>query len=75
MKKFLSFAASTLITASFLDGLYYSGIGKPVPWLRDTVMAVAGVTLYILLIISCKNRSPEKCGLTSGSQRTPGKND
>jgi len=27
MKKFLSFAASTLITASFLDGLYFSGIG------------------------------------------------
>ncbi len=54
MKKFLSFAASTLITASFLDGLYFSGIGRPVPWIRDTVMAAAGVACYIILIRSWK---------------------
>jgi hypothetical protein len=52
MKKFLSLAASTLITASFLDALYFSGIGRPVHWARDTIMAVAGVACYFLLIRS-----------------------
>jgi hypothetical protein len=54
MKKFLSLAASTLITASFLDGLFYSGIGKPVHWARDTIIAVAGVACYFLLIRNWK---------------------
>jgi hypothetical protein len=75
MKKFLSFAASALITASFLDALYFSGIGRPVPWVRDTVMAVAGVAFYILLIRSWKNCNPEISILTQNSESTPGKNE
>lgn len=52
MKKFLSIVASILLTAAFLDGLFYSGIGKPVHWVRDSVMAAVGVACYVLLIRS-----------------------
>ncbi|MBJ6749037.1 hypothetical protein [Geomonas anaerohicana] len=50
MKKLLSFAAVTLLTSALLDPLIQSGLDKPVPWLRDIGMFVAGAAcLYILV--------------------------
>jgi hypothetical protein len=60
MKKLLSFGASLLLTAPFLDALYNSGMGRPVPWVRDVIMAVSGVACYYFLF---RNRY--------GSQKPP----
>jgi hypothetical protein len=50
MKKFLSFAAVSLLTSAFLDPLIESGLDKPIPWLMDIGMALAGMAcLYILV--------------------------
>ncbi len=51
MKKLLSFGASLLPTASFLDAVFTSGMGRPIPWVRDTIMAASGVVCYYLLIM------------------------
>ncbi|HET6419852.1 MAG TPA: hypothetical protein VFG19_06840 [Geobacteraceae bacterium] len=52
MKKLFSFGASILVTASFLDALYFSEIGKPIHWTRDALLAATGVACYVLLIRS-----------------------
>lgn len=50
MKRFLSFAAVSLLTGALLDPMIQSGLDKPVPWLLDIGMFVAGaVCLYILV--------------------------
>jgi len=50
MKKLLSFGGSALMTSALLDPLICSGLDKPLPWLRDLVMAGAGVAcLYIMI--------------------------
>ncbi len=54
MKKFLSLASSILVTTSFLDALYFTEIGRPVHWVRDAILAAAGVTCYALLVRSWK---------------------
>jgi hypothetical protein len=50
MKKLISFTSAALLTASFLDAFYSWGVGRPVPWLRDTLMAAAGAVCYYLLV-------------------------
>jgi hypothetical protein len=50
MKKLLSFGAATLLTAAFLDFLFFWGIGGPVHWVRDLSMAGGGVVCYYLLL-------------------------
>lgn len=50
MKKLFSFAAVTLLTSALLDPIMYSMLDKPIPWLRDLGMAIAGsACLYILI--------------------------
>ncbi len=49
MKRLVSSGASLLLTASFLDALYNSGMGRPIPWTRDAVMAFSGVVCYYIL--------------------------
>ncbi|MBU5612200.1 hypothetical protein [Geomonas azotofigens] len=50
MKKLLSFAGVTLLTTALLDPLLQSTLDKPVPWLRDLGMFVAGaICLYLLV--------------------------
>ena len=49
MKKLLSYVGAALITAAFLDPILSSGLGRPLPWLRDLVMATGGVAcLYVM---------------------------
>ena len=49
MKKLLTYGGATLLTAALLDPLFYSGLGKPVPWLRDLLLAAGGVScLYMV---------------------------
>jgi hypothetical protein len=50
MKSLLYGGAVCFLCAAFLDPLYASGMGRPIPWLRDLVMAVLGVACYYLLI-------------------------
>lgn len=50
MKKFLSTAAVTLLTGAFLDPLIQSGLDKPVPWIRDIGMALAGAACFYILV-------------------------
>jgi len=50
MKKLLSWGAVGLITTALLDPLIYSMLDKPIPWLRDVLMAAAGVLCFYLLI-------------------------
>ena len=50
MKKLLSYGGAALITAACLDPVMYSGLGRPVPWLRDLAMAAGGVACLIILI-------------------------
>jgi hypothetical protein len=49
MKKLVSFGASLLLTASFLDAFFNSGMGRPIPWARDVIVAVLGVVCYYIL--------------------------
>jgi hypothetical protein len=50
IRKLLSFGGVTLLTTAFLEPLFFSGIGKPVPWLRDLLMAVGGVACLFVLV-------------------------
>ena len=50
MKKLLSYGGAALITAALLDPVFYSGLGKPIPWLRDIVMGAGGVACLYLLV-------------------------
>jgi len=38
MKTLLSYGGAVLITTALLDPMIASGLGKPIPWLRDTLM-------------------------------------
>ncbi|MBJ6802370.1 hypothetical protein [Geomonas propionica] len=50
MKKLLSFAGVSLLTTALLDPMLQSTLDKPVPWLRDIGMFLAGAfCLYILV--------------------------
>jgi len=50
IRRLLSFGAVTLLTTAFLDPLYASGIGRPVPWPRDLLMAAAGAACFVILV-------------------------
>ncbi|WP_298266414.1 hypothetical protein [Geobacter sp.] len=50
MKKLLSWGAVGLLTTALLDPLVYSMLEKPIPWLRDILMAAGGVGCFYLLI-------------------------
>ena len=50
MKKMLSWGGVGLLTTALLDPLVYSMLDKPIPWLRDLLMAAGGVAcLYIMI--------------------------
>jgi hypothetical protein len=49
MKRLVSLGASLFLTASFLDALYNSGMGRQIPWVRDLVLAVSAVVCYYIL--------------------------
>ena len=50
MKKLLTWGAVGLLTSALLDPLIYSMLDQPVPWVRDLLMAAAGVGCFYLLI-------------------------
>lgn len=50
MKKLLTWGGTSLLISAFLDPLIYSGMDKPVPWLRDLAMAAGGVLCLYLLV-------------------------
>jgi len=50
MKKLLSWGAVGLLTTALLDPLIYSMLDKPVPWLRDLLMASGGGVCFYLLV-------------------------
>lgn len=50
MKKLLSYGGAALVTTALLDPIIYSGLGRPIPWLRDILMGAAGAAcLYVLM--------------------------
>lgn len=50
MKKLLTWGGVTLLTTALLDPLVYSMLDKPIPWIRDVLMAVGGVACFYFLI-------------------------
>jgi hypothetical protein len=50
MKKLLSNGGALLLIAAFLDPVICSGLGKPVPWMRDVPMAAAGIACLYNLV-------------------------
>jgi uncharacterized membrane protein YuzA (DUF378 family) len=50
MKKLLNWGAVGLLTTALIDPLIYSMLDKPIPWLRDIIMSVAGIGCFYLLI-------------------------
>lgn len=54
MKKLFSFAAVGLLTSALLDPLMYAMLDQPIPWMRDILMALAGVACFYILI-TCRN--------------------
>jgi hypothetical protein len=50
VKKLLVWGAVGLLTTALLDPLMYSMLDKPIPWLRDALMAAGGVLCFYLLI-------------------------
>lgn len=50
MKKLLSFGGVSLLTGALLDPLIYSGLGSPIPWGRDFIMAGAGIVCLYLMV-------------------------
>ena len=58
MKKLLSYGGAALITAALLDPIICSGLGKPLPWLRDILMGAGGVACAS----AARNRSVAPAG-------------
>jgi hypothetical protein len=50
VKKLLSWGAVGLLTTAMLDPLVYSMLEKPIPWIRDVLMGLAGVACLYFLI-------------------------
>ncbi len=50
MKKLLNWGSVGLLTTALLDPLVYSLLEKPIPWLRDLLMAAGGVLCLYLLV-------------------------
>ncbi|MHC1697009.1 MAG: hypothetical protein AB9919_02865 [Geobacteraceae bacterium] len=49
MKFLLTTGAVGFLCAAFLDPLWASGLNRPIPWIRDGVMAFIGVACFYLL--------------------------
>jgi hypothetical protein len=52
VKKLLSWGGVSLLTGALLDPVIYAGLGSPVPWGREIIMAGAGI-LCLYLPIKC----------------------
>lgn len=50
MKKLLNWGAVGLLTTALLDPLVYSLLEKPIPWMRDFMMAIGGIGCFYLLV-------------------------
>lgn len=50
MKRLLSLASTGLMTGALLDPVLQSGLGRPIPWLRDVLMFAGGILCLYLLI-------------------------
>jgi len=50
MKKLLSWGGVALLTTGLLDPLVYSMLDKPVPWLRDLLMASGGIACFYVMV-------------------------
>jgi hypothetical protein len=50
MKRLLSWGAVMLLTTALLDPLVYSMLGKPIPWIRDTLLGLGGAACFYFLI-------------------------
>jgi hypothetical protein len=51
MLKFLLTTGTVgLLCAAFLDPLWAYGLGRPVPWIRDSIMALSGAGCFYLLV-------------------------
>lgn len=55
MKGLLSYSGAALITAALLDPVLSSGLGKPIPWLRDLLMVAGGIACLYILVKFRKN--------------------
>ena len=50
MKNLLSYGGASLLITAFLDPVVCSGLGKPIPWIRDLLMAAAGIACIYILV-------------------------
>jgi hypothetical protein len=50
VKKLLTWGGVSLLTTALLDPLVYSMLEKPIPWIRDVLMAGGGVACFYFLI-------------------------
>jgi hypothetical protein len=50
MKKLLNWGAVGLLTSAFFDPMIYSALSKPIPWVRDVLMAAGGIFCFYLLV-------------------------
>ena len=51
MKKLFSWGGVALLTTALLDPVVYSMLDKPIPWLRDLIMAVGGIACFYIMIM------------------------
>jgi len=50
MKKLLSWGGVGLLTTALLDPVMYSMLEKPIPWVRDLLMAAGGAGCLYMLV-------------------------
>ncbi len=50
MKTMIVWSAVGLLTTALLEPLAYSMLDRPVPWLRDALMAAGGVACFFILV-------------------------
>lgn len=50
MKKLLSWGGVGLLTSALLDPVIYGTLEKPIPWVRDLLMAAGGILCLYLLV-------------------------
>jgi len=50
IKFLLTTGAVGFLCAAFLDPVWASGLNRPIPWIRDSVMAIFGVACFYLLV-------------------------
>lgn len=50
MKKLLVWGGTGLLTTALLDPLVYSMLERPIPWVRDLLMAIGGIACLYALV-------------------------